>query len=228
MPKASNHLQSRIPLSRQEMCMISHAISRDFSPRLFRSRMHTQAQRLFTPQELLEISQQISREYAPSRVSHQSRLVLLAVSPRRLHAYWHVAKRLLNNALERIEAEEPMALRIFAEPDVPVPDVSGGHTRQDWFDIAINVEEGQQDIFLPSTMTTHAPMHFSAALGKMDNNQRFTPLTFSNATEAPPINQPSQWIELSKTMAPFIMSDMNSVSSVVKTASSQGKDLKHE
>ena len=227
MPLASNHLQSRIPLSRQEMCMISHAISRDFSPRLFRSRREPQAQRRFTPQELLEISQQISREYAPSRVSHQSRLVLLAVSPRRLHAYWHVAKRLLHGALNRMEPE-PMTLRIYVQPDAQDSKVLQDQNLQDWFDVPIDAEEGQLDVFLPEAFTVNTAMHFSAALGRTDKEQLFTPLSYSNTTEAPQLIPPSQRIDMSKVLAPFIMPAANIVSSVVKTASSQGKDLNHE
>lgn len=207
--------------------MISHAISRDFSPRLFRSRLQPRAQRLFTPQELLEISQQISREYAPSRVSHQSRLVLLAVSPRRLHAYWHVAKRLLNGALNRIEPE-PTTLRIYAQPNnVRESSDSQDQNRYNWFDVPIHADLGQQDVLLPEAFMLNPAMHYSAALGQMDEEQLFTPFTCSNTTETPQRIPPSQRLEMSKAMVPFIM-PATIVSSAVKTASSQGKDLHHE
>ena len=206
--------------------MISHAISRDFSPRLFRSRLQPRIQWRFTPQELLEISQQISREYAPSRISHQSRLVLLAVSPRRLHAYWHVAKRLLNAALNRMEPE-PTTLRIYAQPDSQESEDSQDQNQCNWFDVPIHASLGQQDVVLPEAFTLNPAMHYSAALGQMDDQQLFTPFTCSNTATAPQLILPAQRIQMSKAMAPFIM-PATTVFSAVKTASSQGKDLNHE
>lgn len=234
MPLASNQLHTRIALSQQEMCIISQAISRDFSPRLFGSRMGSQAKRGFTPQELLQISQQISRDYAPSKVSHQSRLVLLAVSPRRLHAYWQVAKRLLTNALQRIEPPQPMMLRIYAQPDAQnqaesqTQAVSQTLNEPDWFDIAISADEGQRDVILPTTFSTNAPMHYSAVLGKTNSDQQFIPLTYSNPTVAPHPVEPMQRVGLANVMEQFIMFVPNQASSVPKTASSQGKDLTHD
>ena len=111
MPLSSAKFRNRIKLSRQEMCGISQAISRDFSPRFMAGKATGNRETQFSSQELLEISQQISREHAPSRANHPSGLVLLAVSPKRLHAYWHITKQRLIQALKRVERPTPPAWR---------------------------------------------------------------------------------------------------------------------
>ena len=58
MPVLKQNFRNRIELSRQEMCIISQVISRDFSPRFFSGRTEPKAKIQFSTQELLEISRQ--------------------------------------------------------------------------------------------------------------------------------------------------------------------------
>ncbi|MDD2738793.1 MAG: DUF4912 domain-containing protein [Methylomonas lenta] len=228
MLQVQSNPSHRITLSRQEMCIISQVISRDFSPQLFVSRVGQQAKNRFSSQELLEISRQISREYAPGKVSHQSRLVLLALSPRRLHVYWDVAKRRLQNALNRIEPEQAMILRIYTQPEPQIIDPQENESglfsvEPDWFDIDVKQADGQQDILLPETVPVNNLMHYRAVLGQIDDKHIFTPQLYSNTTAAP-ISMPMQSrIELPNAIAQFIMSANNPASAAGKTASGQGK-----
>lgn len=202
--------------------MISQRISRDFSPRLFSSRAGQRRSR-FSPQQLLEISQQISREYAPNKISHQSRLVLLAVSPRRLHAYWHVAKRLLTAALQKIEPPPAMTLRVYN--DAAVIDKNGqAGTQPAWFDVEVNKADGQQDIWLPESLAVDKTAHhYRAVLGEVQTDQVFTPLVYSHATTKPYLDRPLMRNDLPEAMAQFIMTAEHPASSAGKTASGQGK-----
>lgn len=222
------HFQPRITLSQQEMCVISQVISRDFSPQLFASRVGGQAKKRFTPQELLEISQQISREYAPTKISHQSRLVLLALSPRRLHVYWQGAKRLLNEALNRIEPAQDMILRIYTQPESQSIEAEKNASGQaeiepGWFDIAVTQAEGQQDILLPEAVSANNLLHYRAELGQIDDKSIFTPQLYSNTTVAPQTMPIQARIQLPNAIAQFIMPAIESAFSADKTASGQGK-----
>ncbi|MCK9606141.1 MAG: DUF4912 domain-containing protein [Methylomonas sp.] len=223
MPISSSNVRPRIVLSRQEMCIISQNISRDFSPRLFASRAGLQTKNHFTPRELLEISQQISREYAPNKVSHQARLVLLAVSPRRLHVYWHLAKRRLNEASTRVGVAQPMTLRIYTDTKtLPAPSPQPA-AEQTWFDVSVDSLDGQQDVWLPEPLVTISPFRYLAALGEIDDEQIFTPRVYSNAASTPQTIKPERREELPNAMVPFIMPALNTASSAGKTASGQGK-----
>ena len=224
MPLSPVNAHPRMTLSRQDMCMISQRISRDFSPRLFVSRAGKHQQTRFSPQELLEISQQISREYAPNKISHQSRLVLLSVSPRRLHAYWHVAKRLLTAALQKIEPPPAMTLRIYSEVD-SLADVTERTSEPAWFDVVVNKADGQQDIWLPESLAVDKTAHqYRAVLGELRQDQVFTPVVYSHAKAKPYLDRPWTRNDLPEAMAAFIMTSPNNpASSAGKTASGQGK-----
>ena len=225
MPLSPVNARHRMTLSRQDMSMISQRISRDFSPRLFSSRAGQHQQTRFSPQELLEISQQISREYSPNKISHQSRLVLLSVSPRRLHAYWHVAKRLLTAALQKIEPPPAMTLRIYSEVDSITDAAEQTGSEPAWFDVVVNKADGQQDIWLPEPVAVDKTAHqYRAVLGELRPDQVFTPLVYSHVAAKPYIDRPWSRNDLPEAMAEFIMiAPNNPASSAGKTASGQGK-----
>lgn len=223
MPISSSNVRPRVALSRQEMCIISQNISRDFSPRLFASRAGRQAKNRFTPRELLEISQQISREYSPNKVSHQARLVLLAVSPRRLHVYWHLAKRRLTEASKQPEVARPMTLRIYAETKTLPVATAQAAAEQTWFDVRVDSLDGQQDVWLPEPLVNISTVRYRGALGEINGEQIFIPQVYSNAALTPQIIKPERREELPNAMVPFIMPDLNTASSAGKTASGQGK-----
>lgn len=223
MPISRSNVSQSIELSRQEMCIISQNISRDFSPRLFAGRTGRGANRRFTPCELLEISRQISREYAPNKVSHQARLVLLAVSPRRLHVYWHLAKRRATEAPRPPEAVEPMTLRIYADAETPPAAEQRLPAEPIWFDVKVNSQDGQRDVWVPEALAEVSAIRYRAALGDLADGHLFTPRVFSNAALPPQAIKQERRAELPSAMVPFIMPAFNAASSAGKTASGQGK-----
>lgn len=223
MPISSSNVRQPIELSRQEMSIISQNISRDFSPRLFSSRAGRRAKKHFTPRELLEISRQISREYAPNKINHQARLVLLAVSPRRLHVYWHLAKRRLTEASNQSEVRQPLTLRIFADNKTLQTPMEQPAAEQSWFDVNVDGLDGQRDVWLPESLVNASAIRYRAALGEMAGEQLFTPQVYSNAALTPPTIKSESREKLPNAMVPFIMPALNTASSAGKTASGQGK-----
>lgn len=218
MPISSSNVSQPIELSRQEMCIISRNISRDFAPRLFAGQAGRGANSRFTPRELLEISRQISREYAPNKVSHQAGLVLLAVSPRRLHVYWHLAKRRMTESPSPPETAEPMTLRIYAYAETrPTP------AEPIWFDVKVDSQDGRRDVWVPEALADASAIRYRAALGDMADDRLFTPRVFSNAALPPPAIKQARREELPDAMVPYIMPALNAASSAGKTASGQGK-----
>lgn len=209
--------------------MISQSISRDFSPRLYASRSAPKIEAPFSAQELLEISRHISREYAPSRASQQSRLVLLAVSPEKLHAYWHIAKRRLTQALKRLEQPLPMTLRIYteakaeAQTDTEASQTSPSANQAQWFDLTINQVTGQQDIYLPALPDTSTPVRYRAALGESLGDKVFIPLAYSNITSAPHSIALEEYHELPNAITESIMQGTLPASSSGQSGSGQGK-----
>lgn len=232
MLAADSTFQFRTQLSRQEMCIISQVISRDFSPHFFSSRLGRQTQMRFSAQELLEISRQISREFAPNKVSHQSRLVLLAVTPRRLHAYWHVAKRRLQAGANLTESDQPKILRVYTQPTPAVPAAELIHAEprensqesvgRNWFDINIPYSVGQQDILLPDNLTLATGGGFQAAIGKLNAEQIFCPLLYSNTIASSGPVRTFERILPPNAIMQFIMPVSDPASSAGKTASGQG------
>ncbi len=219
MPLPPSKLRNRIPLSRQEIYGISQAISRDYSPLLFTSRT-TKAKIRFSPQELLDISKQISREFAPSRHNMKPRLVLMAVSPKRLHVYWHVAKHRLTQT--KPEEQQELTLRIYTVSQASSEETLENAATPSWFDIEINNVDGQQDIYLPNAIAASRPFQFRAALGQTREHQTFITLIESNTAAVPqPIPLTSCEalpVAISQSIIPI-----SSASSINHTVSGQGK-----
>lgn len=224
MPLSPSTTRLKVPLTQQELCAISQAISRDFSPQFWGGRVGRARKIKFSSQELLEISQQISREFAPSAVSHQSRLVLLAVSPRRLHVYWQLAKQRLNAVSSTPQPSAPLTLRIYPEVETENPLTPAYPAPPTWFDIAVNADHGQQDIVLPEPVPGAGPIQYHAALGESHADHSFTPLSYSNTAtgQASPAEQTNG--RLPAALAQFITPLRTASSSVIGlTASAQGQ-----
>jgi len=221
MPSNLSKLRTRIQLSQQEIYGISRAISRDFSPLLFASKTAPASKIQFSSQELLDISRQISQEYAPKRSSQQSRLVLLAVSPTRLHTYWHIGQR-RSNQLSKQDDQQPMTLRIYTQPKSDLEQTVPNDTPIHWFDVSVNSDDGQQDIYLSEPIPASSPFKYRAVLGENKDNHTFTPLIYSNTAAAYPSIPPQERNKQSNPNTQFIMS-LTHASSTDKTASGQGK-----
>ncbi|MDD2760277.1 MAG: DUF4912 domain-containing protein [Methylomonas sp.] len=223
MPLPPSKPRNRIKLSRQDMCGISQTISRDFSPRFFRSKASSKSNTQFSAQELLEISRQISREYAPPRSGESSKVVLLTVSPKRLHAYWHIAKPQSSQTPESIELQQAMTLRIYAEHEEPTPEATPAHAPPNWIDIPIIDVDGHRDINLPAPKPSSPPPRYLAALGQIRGDLGFVPLAYSN-TATPPLSPSSPSAnQLVNILTRSIMPSSTPASSQGKSASGQGK-----
>lgn len=227
MPLPPSKDRIRIKLSRQDMCGISLAINRDFAPRFFRSRTASHAKTQFSTQELLAISREISREYTPSRGNMPEKLVLLTVSPKRLHAYWSVVQQPIQPAPEKL-GQPAMVLRIYADP-VPVAEGPFSEAppptepEENWFDITINNDDGHQDIDLPESSLKSTAVRYRATLGEIDDDQVFIPLSHSNITSVSQMLQAQAPNELANSLTQFIMPIFSPASSAGKTTSGQGK-----
>ncbi|MCQ8103889.1 DUF4912 domain-containing protein [Methylomonas sp. SURF-2] len=228
MPFSSSDVRPPIVLSRQEMCIIGQHISRDFSPRLFASRVAPRANSRFTPRELLEISRQISREYSPNKASHRARLVLLPVSPRRLHVYWHIAKGLSADSPNRPDQSGAMTLRIYADAKASSKPLERADAEPAWFDLGVSGADGQRDVWLPEALATSADARYRAVLGEKAGQGEFKPWVYSNTASTPHAVRPDRRAELPDAMLPFIMPALNNAASAGKTASGQGKNFHDE
>lgn len=220
MPFLPSKLRKRISLSRQEMCDISRAISRDYSPLLFSSRAEKAAKIRLSPHELLNISRQISREFAPRRHDESSRLVLMAVSPTRLHVYWHIAKRRLTQTTS--EEQPKLTLRIYTESEDHSAKTTQNTAASNWFDIAISHDDGQRDIYLPTPINATRSFQFRATLGQSQEDHTFIPLLESNRVIVPQPTPVKAHQDLPAAISQFII-EVSSASSVNLTASGQGK-----
>lgn len=229
MPLPPQKSRNRIPLSRQDLCAISQIISRDFSPRVFCCRVNTNSATVFfSSHELLEIGRQISREYAPSLDARQSELVLLSISPKRLHAYWHLTP----GREEEFEAQHlhrqthSMTLRIYPQS---VSAVQARPSEENdallpWFDVAVSGQSGHQDIMVPESLQVAAqPLQFSAVLGDTLNGNEFVPYLYSDAAASPWQVPTDHGERLVNAIARFIMPELAAAPFAGKTASGQGK-----
>lgn len=116
----------QILLSQQELFAISESIGRDYTPRFSRHGRAGAHSAHFSSRELLDISQQIGRDFAPQRQAEQSQLVLMTVSPRRLHVYWQLAQQKSRANALSLTAEalspdsEELMLRIYGHQATPL------------------------------------------------------------------------------------------------------------
>ena len=118
-----------------------------------------------------------------------------------------------------------MTLRIYAQPE---PETGAGRSEQidnqpTWFDIAVDSQDGQQDIFLPAPAPNVDAIRYRAVLADVIGDQVFSPLAYSNIAVAPGLKPPVMDHELPKAIAQSIMTASSPASSAGKTASAQGK-----
>lgn len=219
MPFPTAITRNSSEISAQELRAIGEEISRDFAPRLYCGRGGRRI--LMNPHQLLEIGRQISREYAPGKSVALPILTLLPVSPRRLHAYWHLAERRLGKALRPAADDGAIVLRIVAQPE-PSALQAAPEAQPDWLELTLPAADGRQDIALPEAWLGERTVQYRAMLGEVRADGTFSPLLYSNAVTPPALDNgiPS---DLPAAIAQFIMPVSNSASSTGKNASSQGK-----
>lgn len=159
----------KVKLSSKELREISQEINRHFTP-IFAAKMAqpTRPALKLSPHELRAISEEISREFPPDSATQSTNLVLLAVDPGVMHAYWHIAK---NNA--DITTKSQMTLRLYSTPK---RDKSVDEEKL-WQDIPLQHDQKQHKIHLPVLASNS---DYSAVIGEHHIDGRFTTLAHSN------------------------------------------------
>lgn len=210
----------RIELSPQEMLVISRTISREFAPRFVRRDAVCSRPMTFSPQELLDISREISREFAPCPAENRSKLVLLPVDPRHLHAYWHLAENGVSPS--KPSADERLTLRVFMQPEPPLQTAQTGQIAEEprWFDVAVDKARGRQEVTLPAEAATST---YRAALGLSREDGGFAALAYSNSADMPAPRPHPDDSGLSAAVSRFIMPSLNASSPTGKTSPNQEK-----
>jgi uncharacterized protein YdhG (YjbR/CyaY superfamily) len=236
-------------LSQQELCAISERISRDYAPR-FSRHGHTASQGMhFSSRELQEISRQISLDFAPALKADQSQLVLMAVSPNRLHVYWQVANQL--SPEQRVSpknqvstpAPEALMLRIYGqsqpefEPHSSVNNCPGERQSEilekvmsthdkasPCVELSLDAWQGQQDILLPQA-TGSSTRRYNAVLGESGANVTFKPLAYSNITALPTSNRPIRANFMDPIIGQFVIAHSALSSFSAGVISGQGKQI---
>jgi hypothetical protein len=170
-------------LSAKELLDISQEISKHFSPVFETKIAETKIARgpaiKLSAKELFDISEEISREFTPdSSLAHGAKLVLLAVDPGHLHAYWHGVKEQADISPTRPEPEKlQLTLRLY---DWSEPADTSSKTVA-WHDIGVQDEQTQHKIPLP--LLTHNTA-YSAAIGECHPDGHFVSFVHSNLVDA--------------------------------------------
>ncbi|MBD9357867.1 DUF4912 domain-containing protein [Methylomonas albis] len=225
MALSSSQSQVRAPLSAEEMRAISLEISRGFAPRRFRAGAARLTSTGFSPQELLSISQQISREFAPRAETaielKRAKLVALPVDPEHLHVYWQLdeAPQVAVPIVEPVEEVQPLTLRVYSQSDPTEAATAPAEAIRTWFDVPVAAERSQQQIALPGDCVYMAGI-YQVAIGRLNQQQEFNALAYSNTTAAAPQISPITE-RLSPAMAQFIILPSQASSALAVTASGQ-------
>lgn len=220
-------------LDQQEMRCISEAISRNYTPRFFRSRAPDPKQIQFSSQELREISRQIGREHGHLGDQRQSRLALLPVAPGHLHAYWQLAPQLsAASEVTSTQTEEPetkqLTLRIYRESE-PAPNPTPvNHDTHIVVDIPLPQHQGHQDIQLPlPDGDENRQPSYQASLGWHYPDHPFQVIVDSaSAAPGSPPRLPPQQAD-SPALQQSIMAHRRPETSMT-SRSGQGKEPEHE
>jgi hypothetical protein len=173
------HSPSRISatkaLSAKEIFEISQEISRKFSP-VDSVKSSGFAKRIaLTSKELFEISEEITRKYTPKITSSSPSLVLLPIDPEHLYVSWNVSHTQIASASKG--DTQDIVLRIY-----PKPDETAKTTTKAWFDVALDQAKTRQKVLVPKE---HIATTFTAAIGKLDQDDRFTAFATSKAVNTP-------------------------------------------
>ncbi len=125
-------------------------------------------------QELRDISDEIIQNYTPYDPHHQPELVLMPVDPLNLYAYWNLAAIETDNAIN--ETDRQFVLRVYSLPEQGEQD----NDIKMSFDIIVSAYQNQQKVRLPMAATT-----YSAVIGEMKADGRFSALATANAIHVP-------------------------------------------
>ncbi|MEI6068006.1 MAG: DUF4912 domain-containing protein [Methylococcaceae bacterium] len=167
-----------IRISAEEMLEISQEINRAFTP-IFPIEIAAPAcQHPLSSKEMLQISEEISLDFAPRASNNTQKLVLLAVDPDHLHAYWNLGED-PSGSTQKTDPGHQLTLRIYSEPD----NLADTLKKKPYFDVAVDGAQAKKNITLPQH--THQTT-YSATLGNRYQNDSQAPLASSNITHVPP------------------------------------------
>ena len=124
--------------------------------------------------ELLEVSENISRYYAPKISSSAQNLVLLAIDPNHLYAYWNLVEN-QPDTISRHLSNNEWVLRIKEQQQRYPADTKETSVAE----IKINKLHSGREIKLP---TVKKGMTYSASIGRVVEKNGFDPLLKSNTT----------------------------------------------
>jgi hypothetical protein len=167
----------QIKLSPKDMLEISLEINQAFAPVLFEKTTTPDDEYILSSQEMFEISEEISLDFAPKATNNKQELVLLPIDPDHVHAYWNLSDGKASDTQKNTFQDE-LTLRVYSKPETTTHIA----TTKPWFDVAINSNQSQQNIVLP----THSQQNsYSATIGKRDQGNTLTRLADSNTTYVP-------------------------------------------
>lgn len=126
-------------------------------------------------QELLEVSQNISRYYAPKVSLNSQKLVLLAIDPTHLYAYWNLIENKPDTLSQGLSNDE-WVLRVYN----PQQNNSKKPNKEPIAEIKISALQSGREIKLPIPDKEKA---YSAIIGRVVEKNGFYPLLESNVTQ---------------------------------------------
>ncbi|WP_305908725.1 DUF4912 domain-containing protein [Methylomarinum sp. Ch1-1] len=157
------------------MLAISEQLSREYTPGFSSRASASNSHIRLSAQEMLTISEEISRQH-PLRLSlpsPRSKIVLLAVDPNHLHAYWHIDEKQMTQ-----DSAQPLTLRIYAVAD----NLADGADQPEWFDMTLAPSQTQQRVAIPEQMTAN---YYGASIGKSQGKDGFAALASSDTAYVP-------------------------------------------
>jgi hypothetical protein len=125
-------------------------------------------------ESLHAIGQELKKHFPPRHGGTE--LVLMEVSPQRLHAYWHVTPADLKGALAK--AKDPQARLVIRFYDLSKP--ATGRTSRQWFDVELTETSGSRYVEL-----WQAAKRYAGELGLRTERDKLLSLAHSNTVELP-------------------------------------------
>ncbi len=157
------------------MFEISNEIQSEYAPVKSIETLELVTRNEISKQELLEISENISRYYAPGILSNTKKLVLLAIDPHHLYAYWNLGDN-KDYALSKGIINGEVVLRVYSQTD-GIRDT----VKRPLVEIIIKELQSGQKIRLP---TYEKSADYSASIGKINSKEPFIPLLNTNLSNA--------------------------------------------
>ncbi|PPD19269.1 MAG: hypothetical protein CTY23_12170 [Methylomonas sp.] len=194
--------------------MIACLIHRDFSP-AFASVHAANAGMALTRQELQDVAEHIRREFTPSRSSRPAQLVLLPVSPTRLHVYWHITAA-------DVGADMRWILRLYqqATSPTPAPAIALPAAADEWLDLIVEKPLGQTDILLSGPAATG--MSYRATLAPIAGHSHSNSPLHSKPAHAIVTSGDNPTENLPPALAAFLLPALPSTSSFAQSSCGQG------